>query len=318
MDNLKAKIREWEEWLAGDDANSIRNQIWNMISGFAVFQSINECRKHAPKNDKGEVELNGPVHRFIDRCFFETQAIAIRRLLDRGPSSGKKSVTSLYVLIDDMQKHCHLLTRGTIIDAHGYPYDYENEARRITNETFADRGSGVQMMGQDYGNCKLSEFAHKRIDSLAGVQASYRSRNDAIKTQVFDWLKGRLSGCEEIKNFVDKFLAHPASPESRAFLEPNESDVTLRRITNAHETICQTAMFISQMGILSEGNGVVAVLPSVQYDYFEHIDKPWATRDTVDRLRNSWTIYKRKTDDWCHWDWEDDFSSYCVTCCPDS
>jgi len=318
VDDLKAKMCQWEEWLAGDDAHSIRKQIWNMISDFAVFQSIKECRKHAPKNDKGEVELNGPVHRFIDRCFFESQAIAIRRLVDKGPSSGKKSVTSLYGLIDDMQRHCELLTREGIIAAHGYPYNYTEEEQRLTDEAFTGGDSGPRVMGQDCANCRLSAFVHRSIDSVAGVQESDRSPDDAVRPQVFDWLKERLCGCEEIKKFVDKFLAHPASVESRASLKPDESDVKLGQIMKAHETICQTAMFVSQMGILSEGSGVVVVLPSVQHDHFDHIDKPWATGDTVDTLRNSWTTYKRQTDGWSNWDWQNDFNSYRATCCRDS
>ena len=77
--------------------NSIKNQIHNMIWDSAVFQSINECRKYAPKNEKGEVELNGEVHHFINRCFFETQAIAIRRFLDK-----RNDVISLYRLVNDI------------------------------------------------------------------------------------------------------------------------------------------------------------------------------------------------------------------------
>src|SRR4030042_925182 len=109
MCNLKTIFKEWEERLVGDDINSIRNQIYNMIWDSAVFQSINECRKYAPKNEKGEIELNGVVHRFIDKCFFETQAIAIRRLIDK-----RKDVISIYRLIDDMEEHRPLLTRGNI------------------------------------------------------------------------------------------------------------------------------------------------------------------------------------------------------------
>jgi hypothetical protein len=50
--DLKTKFKEWEEWLVGDDINSIRNQIYDMIWDSAVFQSINECRRYAPTNAK--------------------------------------------------------------------------------------------------------------------------------------------------------------------------------------------------------------------------------------------------------------------------
>jgi hypothetical protein len=74
MCDIKIKFKEWREWLIGSDINSISNQIHNMIWDSAVFQSINECRKYAPVNKNGEIELNGVVHQFIrkvtTKCIF--------------------------------------------------------------------------------------------------------------------------------------------------------------------------------------------------------------------------------------------------------
>lgn len=241
MCDLKAKIKEWEEWLVGNDTNSIRNQIYDMIWDSAVFQSINECRKYAPTNVKGEIEMNGVIHRFIDKCFFETQAIAIRRLLDK---RRKDDVISLCKLVEDMEKHYHLLTRKNILDVHDYPYEYEQEKRRISDETFK-KGPGPHVMGKDYDRCQISEYTHKFIDSLAGVEPSKRSPDDCFRPQIFEWLKQHLSRCEEIRTFVNKFLAHSATSESRSYLKPQELDVTLGNILKAHKIICQTAIFIS-------------------------------------------------------------------------
>ena len=189
MRDLRAKIKEWEEWLVGNDINSIRNQIYNMIWDSAVFLSINECRKYAPKNDKGEPELNGVIHQFINRCFFETQAITIRRLLDK-----RSDVISLRRLVEDMGKYCHLLTRGNILAVHGYPYEYEQEKRRLTEEAFKNKPSGtVVTMDQDYMMCCQAEYVHRTIDSLAGIGPSKRSPDDLVRPQIFEWLKERLS-----------------------------------------------------------------------------------------------------------------------------
>jgi hypothetical protein len=129
--DLRTKTKEWQELLVGNDTNSIRNRIYDMMWDSAVFQSINECRRYAPTNEKGEIELNGVVHRFIDKCFFETQAIAIRRLMDKS-----HDVDSLCRLVEDMGKNCHLLTRQNILAVHGYPYEYEREERRLSEEAF--------------------------------------------------------------------------------------------------------------------------------------------------------------------------------------
>lgn len=309
MCDLKAKFKEWEEWLVGDDPHSIIKQISSMMWDSAVFQSINECRRYAPKNEKDEIELNGVVHRFIDKCFFETQALAIRRLLDKNVSSGKRSVISLYRLVDDIEKHSHLLTRESILAAHDYPYNYEQEKARLTDEAIKNKPPEAKcvVMGQDYAKYSLSEAIHQYIDVLAGIDPSDRSPKDLIRPQIFKWLKQRLSDCEEICKFVDKFLAHPATPESRKYLKPNELDVTLGQILDAHKIICQTTIFIGgRMGIRS---GFPDVLTITQ-DQFVHFDKAWASEKTIEKLYDFWRKYDMQTRSWQQWEWENEFNKF--------
>ena len=305
MCDLQTKFKEWEEWLVGDDINSIRNQIYNMIWDSAVFQSINECRKYAPKNEKGEVELNGVVHQFINRCFFETQAIAIRRFLDK-----RDDVISLRRLIEDMEKHHHLLTRENILAVHGYPYDYEKEKKRIDEQSKVSQGA-YRIMGEDYHKCCDSEYTHKFIDSLAGVDPSHRSPDDLIRPQIFEWLKQRLSRCEEISEFVNKFLAHSATPKSRDYRNPPKLDVNLGQILEANKIICQTAIFIGRkMGVLGYVKGVGDVLAYPQYDQFVYFDKAWASEKTIEKLRGFWSNYDMQTRSWHEWVWNDDFDKF--------
>jgi hypothetical protein len=303
--DLKAKFKEWEEWLNGSDASSIRNQIHSMIWDSAVFQSINECRRYAPKNEQGEIQLNGMVHRFINKCFFETQALAIRRFLDK-----RGDVISLRRLINDIEKHSHLLTRESILAAHDYLYDYEQEKARLSDEAFKNRPPDKKcvVMGQDYAKCCLAEGIHQYIDALAGIGCSDRSPKDFIRPQIFEWLKQRLSDCEEIATFVNKFLAHSATPESKNYLKPEELDVTLGQILNAHKIICQTTIFIGgRMGI---GSGFPDVLAIPQDDQFVHFDKAWASKETIEKLYEFWREYGVQTRDWHNWDWENEFNKF--------
>jgi hypothetical protein len=297
---LKTKIKEWEDWLLGDDINSIRNQIYKMMWDSAVFLSINECRRYAPKNEKGEIELNGVVHQFIDNCFFDTQAIAIRRLLDKETKSSDRSVISLYRLIHDMQENCDLLTRENVLAVHNYPYDYEQE-KKLSK-------TGFHIVPRKIG---LSEVMHESIDSLAGVKSSQRSPNDRVKPQIFEWLKRRLSHCEGIRTFVNKFLAHSAISKDREHLNQQESDVTLGQILEAHKIICQTTIFIGGwMGILSEGRSLGDVLLVPQYDQFVHFDKAWASVNTVKKLHEFWSDYDMQTRSWHNWYWKDEFNKF--------
>lgn len=302
MCDLKAKFKKWEEWLVGDDENSIIRQISSMIWDSAVFQSINECRRYAARNEKDEIELNGVLHRFIDKCFFETQALAIRRLLDK-----RTDVISLRRLVDDIEKHSRLLTRESILAAHDYPYDYEKEKRILTDEA----PPGFRVGGYEDDKCCISEYTHKCIDSLAGVPSSNRSPNDPIRPQIFKWLKQRLSDCKGIAAFVNIFLAHSATSESRDYRNPSELDITLGQILDSHKIICQTTIFISgRMGILSQGSGFPDVLTIPQYDQFVHFDKPWASEDAIQKLYDFWRKYDMHTRNWHQWDWENEFNKF--------
>lgn len=293
----------WQEWFEGNDKNSIRSQILNMIWDSAVFQSINECREYAPKNDKGETELNGVVHRFIDKCFFETQSLAIRRLLDR-----RDDVISLCRLVEDMEKHCYLLTRKNILDAHGYPYEYEQEKKRIKEEAYRNAPSGpIVISNQSYFICFESERVHNIIDFLSDVESAKRSPDDCVRPKIFEWLKQRISRCDEIKTFVNKFLAHSATSESRSYLKPTELDVTLGQILEAHKIICENADFIG-LNILCTGFGDFLAAP--QFDQFVYFDKAWATEKTIKKLREFWSNYNMQTMNWNNWNWKDEFNKF--------
>jgi hypothetical protein len=303
MCSLKHKFEEWEAWLFGDDVHSIRRQIHNMIWDSAVFLSINKARSYAPVDEKGNVELNGTVHQFINVCFFRTQAIAIRRLLDKETNPGKYSVISLYRLIDDIEKHCHLLTRANILAAHSYPYNYEQEEEAFLQKM--SRGKSDNKTHQGLINCVHSETMHEYIDSLSGVTSSQRNPNDSGKKEIFEWLKKRLSKCEKIYDYVNKFLAHSSTPESRAIISADEIKITLGEILDAHKIICEIAEFIG-LKILYQSFGNFLAIP--QFDHFEHFEKPWASEETVKKVRKFWEDYDKETRQWKAWDWQSEFN----------
>jgi len=73
-----------------------------MIFDSAVFQCINESRKYAAKDDKGNIKQNIMIHSFINESFFKTQLMSIRKLKDRDSDRVQKdkqyTVYSLYNL----------------------------------------------------------------------------------------------------------------------------------------------------------------------------------------------------------------------------
>jgi hypothetical protein len=81
--------------------------IWNA----AAFRMINEARRHAPQNQHGAPCVNALLHALLDRCFFESQMLAVRRQLDDDGLRGKRGVFSLRSLLDDLSEHRAILTR---------------------------------------------------------------------------------------------------------------------------------------------------------------------------------------------------------------
>lgn len=282
--DLKNKFEEWKVMLVEDDL-SIFHQIRRMLWDYAVFQSINEARKDASKNSKGESELNGIVHRFIDFCFFSTQALGIRKLID-DPDKHKdkrKGINSLKRLICDMELNCNLLTRENIIAIYD---NYCNNPREVSNQTYGTILDSIQ----------------KKIDYMLGIDASQRKADDYIPNEVFAWLKDKL-GIEEfkkIKDFTNKYVAHAADPESRKGFE--DISIYLDEIKAAHKSLYETMAFIGE-NIFFSMMGPMTVPFGNEHDQFEYFESPMATKETVKKLGIIWAKYRTETEEWSKRDW---------------
>jgi hypothetical protein len=141
---------------------------------------------------------------------------------------------------------------------------------------------------------------HEFVDTLACVNPTERRPQDCVRKEVFAWLKQKLDSCESIYDYVNKFVAHSATPESRAAIKADEISITLGAILDAHKIICQTAEFVS-LRILNRDFGGFLAITSNQ---FEHFEKPWATEKTVQNLYAFWKEYDEETRKWGDWDWD--------------
>lgn len=303
MCTLETKYKQWREWLFGDDEHAIDRQICLMIWDCAVFLSINESRRYLPLDSYGKPMGNSMVHGFINHCFFVTQSIAIRRLLDRNVSCGKKSVVSLHRLICDMEKCQRLLTRQKILEALKFPYDYRMEEDRILQRMANNQENGVRRMPPEYEGCKFSQDMHNFIDEMARVTPENRKPDNSIPVTLFEWLKYRLDRCRMICDYVDKYLAHSATLESRQAIEGDK--ITLGNIIDAHKIICETAHFI-MLHFFYRSGGHFGVIP--QFDQFEYFDEPLAKPDTIDKLHKFWEEYGKRVESWAKWDWKGEYN----------
>jgi len=289
---LKEKFKEWENMLLGEDKHSIRNKIYDMIWDSAVFQCIDESRKYAAKDDKGDIKQNKMIHYFINQSFFKTQLLSIRNLLDKEMSTGKRSVYSLYRLVQDMKNNHELLTRKNILAVHNLPYDYEKAKADFDKNT--DYTQGAVIVPREIGFSKLS---HEQIDSMVGITAGKRSPDDLIPVDILKQFDDTLASIEELCKYVDKYIAHSAAPDSRKAI-PDEMKEALGKILNAHKIICEMASFIGN-NLLFYGFG--DFLPIPQFDQFEYLDEPIASKETIEKLRGFWQKYRTETEQWYKW-----------------
>ena len=82
---------------------------------------------------------------------------------------------------------------------------------------------------------------------------------------------------------------------------PDEIEGALGKVLNAHKIICEAARFIGN-NLLFCGFGPVLSIsqygPYDQFDLFEYLDEPIASKETIEKLREFWEKYRRETEQW--------------------
>ena len=288
--------------LLGEDKHSISNQIRDMIWDCAFFQCINESRKYALKDDRGEPKRNRMLRYFINQSFFKTQLLSIRNLVDkdfnRVQNNKPYTVYPLYNLIEDIKKYSVLLTRENILAVHNLPYDYEKAMADFERNTDCTKGGFIVPQ-----EIEFSKDIHRRIDSMTGIAADKRSPDDLVPNNILKQFDGKLAGIKELCDYVKKYIAHSATPESRKAI-PDEIKGALGKILDAHKIICEAASFIGT-NLLFYGFGDFLPIsrygPFDQFDLFEYLDEPIASKETIEKLREFWEKYRTETEQWYKW-----------------
>ncbi|HOO50826.1 MAG TPA: hypothetical protein PLK94_06000 [Alphaproteobacteria bacterium] len=289
---------KWIEWLHGEDPFSISRQISSMLWDYALFITINELRRMAESKPLKDVGFNGPVIRLFDAGFATTQAVAIRRLIEKPKKDPKWAVISLRQVLKEIEKNLDLMTRENYVCYDGLPYDYgavQDKWLSSLPKTKSGVHSGSLPTSGPYAFV-MSERVHKSFDILAQVNPQMRSRNDVMRRDVLDHLESELKKCENVKKYVDKFIAHAAAPETIASLSEEEKGLTLDRLESCHKTIYQVASFIS-VHLLWESN--IGGVPVPQYDHLKYLDKKWATSNNLIKAHEKWKEYEKAV---CRWD----------------
>lgn len=296
LEMFLSKRNEWLEHFAGEDENSITNQLYDLVWNTAVYRVINESRSFT-LNDNGTYENCAIVHGLIDKCFSEYQFIAIRRLLDKDD----KRTYSLYALLLDMEKNFHLITRLNYFKSYDVEYDVE-KVKKQYNEYIDQQASGGNKfcLVPSHLIYQRAERMHEVFDILSNTKSDNRKPTDKIAEQFFENLRNKLDELEEIITYAHNFIAHLAKPNNRRKNDVDEINITLGKIWNAHEVVCKIATLIGKLFL----KGCGGFLGITQFDQFKNIDKPIVETENVAELRFIWGKYLQETDSWAYFDIE--------------
>ena len=162
---FQVEYNKWQSLFDSESKNSILVQVINMLFETLIYKVILKARSIAPKNSKGRIELNGAIHYLIDKCFFNSQLMTIRRLTDKG-----EDVISLHKLLNQMKGNCKYLTRENyfkVFEKLGYKYDY-SEIKKKQDEYIAKNSRmGEVIVIPEELDWRGSENLHSDFDKLS-------------------------------------------------------------------------------------------------------------------------------------------------------
>jgi len=300
LEKFKASHALWKKCLDGEDRNSVINQIHMMIWNSAVFNVINEARKIAPTDTKGRKELNGMVHTFMDRCFVDSQFLCIRRLVDEEDIYGVKGVFSLVSLLNDMKANHTLITRKNLFLIDGMEYDYKavQQKELAYGDEQLKRGQSAYFLPNELDSLSIRR-RHELIDYLSEANPEDRSPDDAVRPEVFDYLINKIKDTSKgISLYVNKFVAHSASPESREHGNTDDVKITFDHLRDAHKVISQVANFVD-VAIISRASH--NFLPIPQFNHLKFIDKGIVPSESIEVLSKAWQEFQKGTEEWGMW-----------------
>ena len=294
---FRKKRMQWMEWLKGEDSHSIFRQIYSMLWDYALFLTVNELRKMAATQPEHGVGFNGPVIRLFDAGFATTQAITIRRLIEKPKANPRWAVISLRRVLKDIEQNLDLITRENYVCHDGLPYDYDSVHQKWLSSLPLTK-SGVHVgslptKGPDAW--PTAERIHKNFDILSQVNPKSRTREDRIKIEVLGHLETEIKKCESIKKYADKFIAHATAPETRTSLSDSEKSITLERLETCHKIIYQVASFISGPLLWESNLGGLSV---PQYDHLKNLDKNWVSPRNLEKAREKWDEFANEVSNW--------------------
>ncbi len=250
-----------------------------------IYKCICKARELAPKDEKNRIKLNGYMHWFIDKYYFQNQSIAIRRLID----GGKDSI-SLRKIIENMKKHKDLLTRSNYCRYLNIPLDYSELIIKEQEYISKHLKFGEVICIPDDIDPSPSQDFHAAFDKLAGVNAPQRSPSDNFSKTIFEKLLSCLDNCNEFARKVSKTIAH-TSLDSYS----NPPVISYGDIQDAHKILCGVCHFIG-LNFLGRISYSMFIQPTA--GWLRYVTEPLISKEHKNELFKILEDHRAKIQQW--------------------
>lgn len=248
-----------------ENVHTITSQYQDLIWYDTVYRTYNEARRISSENETPDIGLQGTLIELIDKTFFESQAMGIRRLTDKHEWSPIRSVNSLPSIIENIRSIANIFTRENYICYTGYKY---------------------LEISQDWKVAATLEHKQKQFDFISS-SSSNRDRKDKIDLNILKDLEKKFRSFDLIRLYTNKYLAHASNARNRINIDSKLQEVTLLELEKCYKSIIHIAKVIA----IFLDTIFISELPVAQFDQLSNWDKPFILPEQKKDLDQYW--YKR-------------------------
>jgi hypothetical protein len=287
---MRQRLELWKQVFDTDD-NAITKALSKMAWDVAAFTCFVEMVRAAPNEGEGK-RLNGMLVDMVASGFWSNTMQGVRRLAEKADIHGQRGVCSLRALIQDARAVRHRLTRRVFVEEiAGLEYDFEAVKERYWEFIFAQPAGEAVLVPREF-YYELSERRHEEFNWLSGHTTATATPDDIIREEVFDRLEQRLATLDSVVEHVNVEIAHAATEASR------QGRVLDRwGLHDAKAAIKELAQIAQLAGQWFCYSGIGTVLPTPQFDQFEHLDQPLFAGKIAD-LNAAWNAFDEEARQW--------------------
>lgn len=246
------KYNTWYAWrscLLETDVNSVIMRIRDICRNMIVFIILTTIRKLDREVNPCQQPSSRAFDYFVDEHFYTSQLTLLRSMVDSASFDGQRGVYSLRSVIGNMRKHLLGFTREDYFQFNGLTYSIE-KAAQLHNE-FVQNNHFLFI--PNYTDWEKTEVAHNAFDVLAECDHGMGLKTDQINFEIFEKLELLLKPVDELKVYVDKYIAHSATPFSRETIIDKMGVITLQKILECQIRVLKAYNALSQLFFLEQG-----------------------------------------------------------------